>query len=447
MKKSTLRKTRGNKGKKKGNKGSRSAVLDSQDQYEEDEVRGSQGNAKRVVSKRKKSTKQRTDATKSRNQMTVTGGRATVERSTENKQRRSAEKVASDEEQSNARSMEVLKQEVKLRKITGRDKKKRSKTTSKVVGKSSSQVKRTAKGVKRSARKRSSAQLATPSTVDDQTTKKRRKTRSDKGKVKRDIVQRADAHSRVKGLPNYETVHEKVVSGVSPQNIAQYIQDDCGLCDDLQRSSLVVLLYRYKKSIPFEHRMTRSVTQLATKTEQFSHELSVLTETTRLYELQVTRVGQLIEMEDGAGEPLTALGREMDRGMKYLEQIGTLKKQMGLIGEHGEQKSAADLGETMVSGAMAIIQAKYGDGAQAKLAFIGKKLHEALQQFHVGGDRLPIVGRTALPPSTTKVGETASGVEIHEGVPEPQDDAGSPKPGPNEGIVPDAPDLPSEGDK
>jgi hypothetical protein len=206
---------------------------------------------------------------------------------------------------------------------------------------------------------------------------------------------------------------------------------------------MVVLLYRYKRSIPYEERKPKEMTALARRTEQFPHELSVLEETTRLYELQTTRVAQLIDLEDEAGEPLRALGVEMDRGMKYLEQIAELKHKLGLIGDHGEQKSSRDLGETLVSGAMAVIQKKYGDGAQAKLAFIGKKLHEALQTITVA-DGKTIVGRNK--PATTLVSTTESGVEVHEAIPARPDRPEGPQPGPGEGVVPPAPDLPTEGD-
>ncbi|MCB7129023.1 MAG: hypothetical protein J3T61_05745 [Candidatus Brocadiales bacterium] len=269
---------------------------------------------------------------------------------------------------------------------------------------------------------------------------RKRTVRSDAGSTR---LTRVDAFKRIKELPNFDVVHHKLVSNVSPQSIATFIQDDCGLCEDITHSSMVVLLYRYKRSIPYEERKPKEMTALARRTEQFPHELSVLEEITRLYELQTTRVAQLIDLEDEAGEPLRALGVEMDRGMKYLEQIAELKSKLGLIGDHGEQKSSRDLGETLVSGAMAVIQKKYGDGAQAKLAFIGKKLHEALQSITVA-DGKTIVGRTK--PATTLVSTTKSGVEVHEAVPARPDRSEGPQPGPGEGVVPPAPDLPTEGD-
>ena len=268
----------------------------------------------------------------------------------------------------------------------------------------------------------------------------KRGTRGDKGSTR---LTRIDAFKRLKELPNFEVLHHKIVSNVSPQSIATFIQDDCGLCDNINHRSLVTMLYRYKRSIPYEERTPREMTALARRTEQFPHELSVLEETTRLYELQTTRVAVLIELEDDAGEPLRALGVEMDRGMKYLEQIMSLKEKLGLIGDHGEQLSAMDLGDTLVSGAMAVITKKYGDGAQAKLAFIGKKLHEALKQLTVT-DGKPVLGRIA---PATRVVSAKDGVEVHEVVPTTRPDRPEgPQPGPGEGVVPLAPDLPTEGD-
>ncbi len=267
----------------------------------------------------------------------------------------------------------------------------------------------------------------------------KRGTRSDKGSTR---LTRVDAFKRLKELPNFEVIHHKIVSNVSPQSIATFIQDDCGLCDDINHRSLVTMLYRYKRSIPYEERTPREMTALARRTEQFPHELSVLEETTRLYELQTTRVAVLIELEDEAGEPLRALGVEMDRGMKYLEQIMALKEKLGLIGDHGEQLSAMDLGDTLVSGAMAVITKKYGDGAQAKLAFIGKKLHEALKQLTVT-DGKPVLGRIQ---PVTRVVSAKDGVEVHEVIPARPDRPEGPQPGPGEGVVPPAPDLPTEGD-
>ncbi len=269
---------------------------------------------------------------------------------------------------------------------------------------------------------------------------KKRKVRNDKGSTR---LTRVDAFKRIKDLPNYDEVHHKIVSNVSPQSIARWIQDDCGLCEDITSASLVATLYRYKRSIPYEERTPKEMTAIARRVEQFPHELSVLEETTRLYEIQTTRVAQLIDIEDDAGEPLRALGVEMDRGMKYLQQIAELKAKLGLIGDHGEQRSAMDFGDTMMSGAMAVIQKKYGDGATQKLAFIGKKIHEALQQITLA-DGKRITGRQN--PVTTLVGETESGVEVHEKAPVRPDRPEDPQPGPGEGVVPPAPDLPTEGD-
>ncbi len=278
-------------------------------------------------------------------------------------------------------------------------------------------------------------------TVETDKKKRRAKrgTRSDKGSTR---LTRVDAFKRLKELPNFDVIHHKIVSNVSPQSIATFIQDDCGLCEDINHRSLVTMLYRYKRSIPYDERTPREMTALARRTEQFPHELSVLEETTRLYELQTTRVAQLIELEDEAGEPLRALGVEMDRGMKYLEQIMSLKEKLGLIGDHGEQLSAMDLGDTLVSGAMAVITKKYGDGAQAKLAFIGKKLHEALKQITIA-DGKHILGRTQ---PVTRVVSEKGGTTVHEVVPVRPERPEGPQPGPGEGVVPPAPDLPTEGD-
>lgn len=356
----------------------------------------------------------------SRNRVSVTGGRVT-------KAKRSA----------NARRKERTTKKV-VRRKTKKVAKKR-KTTAPAAKK------------RRTVKKKPAAKkkvVPTPTSDEKKPTAKRRKrkstrqrsVRSDKGSTR---LTRVDAFKRIKELPNFDVVHHKIVSNVSPQSIATFIQDDCGLCEDITHRSMVVLLYRYKKSIPYEERTPKEMTALARRTEQFPHELSVLEETTRLYELQTTRVAQLIDLEDESGEPLRALGVEMDRGMKYLEQIAELKTKLGLIGDHGEQKSAADLGDTLVSGAMAVIQKKYGDGAQAKLAFIGKKLHEALQQITIA-DGKPVLGRTK--PATTLVSTTESGVEVHEAIPARPDRPEGPQPGPGEGIVPPAPDLPTEGD-
>lgn len=323
---------------------------------------------------------------------------------------------------------------------TAPQKRKVRRTTKKTVLADKRHAKKKERTGKKVARAPTSDEKKPTVTKQKKKSARKRSVRSDKGSTR---MTRVDAFRRIKDLPNFDVIHHKIVSNVSPQSIAQFIQDDCGLCEDITHRSLVTMLYRYKRSIPYEERTPKEMTALARRVEQFPHELSVLEEVTRMYELQTTRVAQLIDLEDEAGEPLRALGVEVDRAMKYLEQIAQLKKDLGLIGDHGEQKSAADLGDTLVSGAMAVIQKKYGDGAPAKLAFIGKKLHEALQQITVA-DGKPILGRTK--PDTTLVTTTKGGVEVHEAVPTRPDRPEGPQPGPGEGVVPPAPDLPTEGD-
>ncbi len=348
-----------------------------------------------------------------RNRVTTTGTRAT-------KRSKAARNTRSESSEKGRTAPQKKKMRRKTKKTALADKR-HAKKKKKVVDASTSDEKKPT--VETSKRKR----------------RAKRGTRSDKGSTR---LTRVDAFRRIKDLPNFDVIHHKIVSNVSPQSIATFIQDDCGLCEDITHRSLVTMLYRYKRSIPYEERTPKEMTALARRTEQFPHELSVLEEVTRMYELQTTRVAQLIDLEDEAGEPLRALGVEVDRAMKYLEQIAGLKKDLGLIGDHGEQKSAADLGDTLVSGAMAVIQKKYGDGAQAKLAFIGKKLHEALKQITIA-DGKHILGRVQ---PTTRVVSEKGGVEVHEVVPARPDRPEGPQPGPGEGVVPPAPDLPTEGD-
>ena len=206
-------------------------------------------------------------------------------------------------------------------------------------------------------------------------------------------MSRTASFHRLTSLENCAEVRRRLCAGVSCESVAEWLQDDLGLATDVSRAGLIRQLYRYRDTIPLSDRAPKQISRLRARIEQFTHRVNTLAECVKLYELQLTRICKLVDVEDLAEETIRALGPELDRAMKYLRQISELKGEMGREEPTGndDMPYAATSRERM-AGVIQVLEDKYGSDVEARLAWIGKRLNEALQPIIVAPGR-------ALPPS------------------------------------------------
>lgn len=204
-------------------------------------------------------------------------------------------------------------------------------------------------------------------------------------KKKRKRLKIADsAAKRIKQLPNFQEVHNRLCAGVSCESIARWLQDDLGLATDVGYEGLVRQLYRYRKHIPIDERKGRPVALLHERVKEQNHRVNTLEELNKLYEFQIQRLDKLISIEDRMQQGLMGqTGTELDRAARYLNQIISLKERLGLI-KKGAPEVTTDVNVAAAAGAaggaMAMLMSKYGDNAPDVMSNIGKRLAAAVHR-------------------------------------------------------------------
>lgn len=203
-------------------------------------------------------------------------------------------------------------------------------------------------------------------------------------KKKRHHKKHIDAFRKLKQLPNFDAVHQKLASGISCENVADWLQQKCDQYTDVKRDSLVRQLYLYRKTIPPTERRGVEVDKLEAELQAETHKVDELRETNLLYEYTKKRIGKLIEIEKanmvGVHPQLSPL---VTQAAHLLIQINNLKRQLGQIpGAPGFQITPDEQEfDTLRNGAMAVIVKQYGPRAHEVLTKVGKSIMENLKQI------------------------------------------------------------------
>jgi hypothetical protein len=187
-------------------------------------------------------------------------------------------------------------------------------------------------------------------------------------------------------VPDMDTVSDQLRAGVSCEAVAEYLQDLVGVACHSPQSALVNELYRYRDMIPLAERTVRAPSALDRAVERMPHRVSVLSESTKLYQFQLTRIADLIEEGSGGNR----LGPEVDRAARLLSLVSDVKEGLGLRDD--DRGDIAPSGTSQAGGALMALMVQYGPDAERRLANVGRKIHEALmrpaQQPEVTANRL-----------------------------------------------------------
>jgi hypothetical protein len=180
---------------------------------------------------------------------------------------------------------------------------------------------------------------------------------------------------RLKALPNFDDVHQRLASGLSIDYIARWLQTDLSLCTDISCDGLKRQLFRYRDTIPLPERSPRKIKLLEERIREYAGQINVLKEITRLYQFQCARLDATMEQH---GELSLEMGRELDRAMGYIERLGDVKHRLGLFHRGSgapELETEINPADSMQAGAVQAVINKYGPDAPVILASAGRKLH------------------------------------------------------------------------
>lgn len=137
--------------------------------------------------------------------------------------------------------------------------------------------------------------------------------------------------AQIKLLKCYEEVYQKVVDGFSMESVAKFIQQEKKELTQYKENSVIRMLFLFRASIPKSEivlkRMPFKSKQLE---EHLNKQVNVLTEYSKLYEIQMKRIMRYVEQEDTVGLNLVTLDQSIKTAQGLLDSIHETQSDLGL---------------------------------------------------------------------------------------------------------------------
>lgn len=137
------------------------------------------------------------------------------------------------------------------------------------------------------------------------------------------------AFARLRALPNFEIIHERVVCRWPSTVIAKSIQD-AGFYTDVKTASLVKQIKRYRASQPMLRGAHKVSVREAEKILNTEKQIRALTEAVQLYRKQRERLATAVALERKLGKLIPSVCEDMRVAGEMLQRIHTIKMQLGI---------------------------------------------------------------------------------------------------------------------
>lgn len=148
-------------------------------------------------------------------------------------------------------------------------------------------------------------------------------------------VSRETRFLRLRSLRCYKEVHERVVQGWTPSEIARFIQDERSEYGDVTRGSLITLLNDYRNSIPRAELIAKRMPTVFNKAaEDVRQGLDALQELEKLYEIQRSRINIDAGTEKKINKLMPSMTQEIKVASEILAKYAQLQMDLGLMDRH-----------------------------------------------------------------------------------------------------------------
>jgi hypothetical protein len=239
-----------------------------------------------------------------------------------------------------------------------------------------------------------------PRKPDSKAAKKTARSRREDGKGK------SKPYRRLVDSPYGEEIVVRLRSGVSAEDVADWLQKECGAFLDVAASTLVRQLYRYRKTIPGALQPNKAYI-LEQATTQRAKAFNALQAAIGLAGLQEQRLGKALSIEQ-SGKTLTPLvGDEIDRMSRLIETVTEAKLRLGVL-----KQEAEGFGDSFSHArTMSILNMmdRKRPGSRAALVDIGKRMAAKLMHDNAVREALERLERKALESGPEIEGREADG--------------------------------------
>lgn len=221
-------------------------------------------------------------------------------------------------------------------------------------------------------------------TVEVQSKKLRKQSSSRKRKVRKDSE---GGFKRLKELECFPEVEAKVKAGVSPDEVARWLQEDMFQLTDIQRDSVKRQIYRFKSSLPSAELLKATPQPLwVTKAvEKMARGINEFDEFEKLYLLQLQRISRDAETEAKINKLFKGTNKEIQLATELLEKMVKLKMELGILHKAPDKMQIEGLVGHFPVNAPEIDSAE-ADKQMTRMGLLANKLFKSIEKMSVEDD-------------------------------------------------------------
>lgn len=138
---------------------------------------------------------------------------------------------------------------------------------------------------------------------------------------------------KIRSLECFDELDGRIKAGISPDEVARWLQEDMLQMTDIQRESLRRQLYRYKSELPPSEIIKGHEEPLFIRKaiQKMNRGINELDELEKMYLFQLRRISKDAETEDKINKLFKSTSKEIELATDILEKMINLKMELGLL--------------------------------------------------------------------------------------------------------------------
>lgn len=192
---------------------------------------------------------------------------------------------------------------------------------------------------------------------------------------------------RLRSLDCFDELDAKIKAGISPDEVARWLQEDMLQMIDIQRESLRRQLYRYKSELPASELIKGREEPLFIRKaiEKMNRGINELDELEKLYLYQLKRISKNAETEDKLSIMLKGTSKEIQLATDMLEKMIELKMELGLVNRQPHKTQVEGLIGHMPLPNMPeqLENDQDADKTMTRMGLLANKLFKAVEKMEV----------------------------------------------------------------
>jgi hypothetical protein len=189
---------------------------------------------------------------------------------------------------------------------------------------------------------------------------------------------------RIKELDCFDEVDARIKAGISPDEVARWLQEDMFQLGDIQRDSVRRQLYRFKASLPPAELLKAIEEPLFIKKaiDKMRRGINEIDELEKLYLFQLRRISKDAETEDKINKLFKGTNKEIQLATELLEKMVKLKMELGLLDRQPDRLQVGGMVAHFPVSSPAQLEGmddKSVDKTMTRMGLIASKLFKAIE--------------------------------------------------------------------